>query len=459
MKKKIPTVAIVGRTNVGKSSLFNEIVGKRLSIVANMHGVTRDRNYALVKRDDAYFTLIDTGGLVGDEDPKFAQIVKEQTEFAIEEADLILAIVDGSDGLHPQDEYVASRLRKAKAPVLWYANKCEKKVSKQAASEFYALGIDNINPISAAHNEGLRELVNDIVEKLSEMDLGIDSIADDEDSIHIAVLGKPNVGKSSFLNRLVGFDRLITSNIPGTTRDKVYLNVKQDGQDYVIADTAGLRKKGKISDKTVERYSTLRSLSELAICDVALLFLDATEGLPTEQDARIAGLIHERGRPFVIVVNKWDAVEKDHKSAKKFKDTLFEVFKFCRYAPVLFVSALTGKRCPQVLKKAKEIYESSQKRIATSELNKIFERLITKYPPPVYRGEPIKLFFVTQVNVSPPTFVLFVNYPEKLNFSYERYLRNGIRKVYPYEGVHLRIIFRKRTKKQKNIENADQLGL
>lgn len=459
MKKKIPTVAIVGRTNVGKSSLFNEIVGKRLAIVANMHGVTRDRNYALVKKEDSYFTLIDTGGLVGDEDPNFSKIVKEQTEFAIEEADLIIALVDGSDGLHPQDEHVASRLRKASVPVMWYANKCEKKISKQATSEFYALGIDDIKPISAAHNEGLRELSNDIVTKLSEMDLSIQNVSETEDSIHVAVLGKPNVGKSSFINKLIGFDRLITSNVAGTTRDKVYLNIKQDGQEYVIADTAGLRKKGKISDKTVERYSTLRSLSELAICDVALLFLDATEGLPTEQDARIAGLIHERGRPFVIVVNKWDAIEKDHKSAKKFKDALFDVFKFCRYAPVLFVSALTGKRCPQVLKKAKEIFESSQKRIGTSELNKIFERLIAKYPPPVYRGESIKLYFVTQVSVAPPTFILFVNYPDKLNFSYERYLRNGIRKVYPYEGVHLRVIFRKRTKKQKDMDGVDQLSV
>jgi GTP-binding protein len=433
MKKKIPTVAIVGRTNVGKSSLFNEIVGKRLAIVANMHGVTRDRNYALVKKEDSYFTLIDTGGLVGDEDPNFSKIVKEQTEFAIEEADLIIALVDGSDGLHPQDEHVASRLRKASVPVMWYANKCEKKISKQATSEFYALGIDDIKPISAAHNEGLRELSNDIVTKLSEMDLSIQNVSETEDSIHVAVLGKPNVGKSSFINKLIGFDRLITSNVAGTTRDKVYLNIKQDGQEYVIADTAGLRKKGKISDKT--------------------------EGLPTEQDARIAGLIHERGRPFVIVVNKWDAIEKDHKSAKKFKDALFDVFKFCRYAPVLFVSALTGKRCPQVLKKAKEIFESSQKRIGTSELNKIFERLIAKYPPPVYRGESIKLYFVTQVSVAPPTFILFVNYPDKLNFSYERYLRNGIRKVYPYEGVHLRVIFRKRTKKQKDMDGVDQLSV
>jgi GTP-binding protein len=448
MANKIPTVALVGRTNVGKSSLFNELVGRRLAIVANLHGVTRDRNYALVEKEDVYFTLVDTGGLVGDEDDNFSEIVREQTEFAIQEADLIIAMVDGSEGLHPEDEFVASRLRRAQVPVIWYANKCEKKISKERAAEFYSLGIDEINTVSAAHNEGLRELANHIVRVLKDNKLDQGAPSDEEDIIHIAVLGKPNVGKSTFINKIIGEDRLITSSIAGTTRDKVYLNVKRDGQDFKIADTAGLRKKGKISDRTVERYSALRSLSELAICNIALLFLDATEGLPTEQDARIAGLIHERGRPFIIVVNKWDAIEKDHKSAKKYKDELFDVFKFCRYAPVLFISALSGKRCPNVLKKAKEIYDNSIKRIPTSELNKHFERLIEKYPPPVYRGEPLKLYFVTQVSVAPPTFILFVNYPDKLNFSYERYLRNGIRKVYPFEGSHLRIIFRKRTSKK-----------
>jgi GTP-binding protein len=427
-----------------------------LAIVSNAHGVTRDRNYALINRYDLPFTLVDTGGIVGDEDATFTSAVIEQTEFAIQEADLIIALVDAVDGLHPHDEHVAQRLRQAKVPVLWYANKCEKADSKVKVSEFYSLGIDNIAPISAAHNEGIRDLTNKIVSTLKELALNTTVDPDVDPGIHIAILGKPNVGKSTFVNKILGQDRLITSNIAGTTRDKVYVDLMRDGQKFVVADTAGLRKKGKITDESIERYSALRSLAELSTCDVAILILDATGGLPTEQDARIAGLIHERGRPFLIVVNKWDAIEKDHRSAKEFKDSVFEVFKFCRYAPILFVSALTGKRCPNVLRKAKEVYENSKLRIKTADLNKLCERLFNKYPPPVVRGEPIKLYFATQVDITPPTIVLFLNYPDKINFSYERYIRNGIREEFPFEGCDIKIYFRKRTSKENRDEKVDK---
>lgn len=458
MGRKIPTVAIIGRTNVGKSSLFNQLAGRRLAIVENTPGVTRDRHYTLVKKYKYPFILIDTGGLVGEQEQTLEDSVHQQTTLAIHEADLILVILDGLHGPHPHDEKIVRMIRESGKPALWVVNKTEKPSVELAASEFYALGMEALQTVSAAHNQGISELLLRMWEALQiEDNETFEKTSEDDGVVRVAILGKPNVGKSTFINRLLGEDRAITSAIAGTTRDKIEVPVKRDGRDFCIIDTAGLRKKGKVDDLTVERFSNLRSLRELALCDVAVLVIDATQGQPTEQDARIAGLIHERGKGFIIAVNKWDAVEKDHRTAKKYKDDLQDVFKFCRYAPILFISALTGKRCPSVLKEAQKVYDSSQERISTAKLNRVLERAFTNFPPPVYRGQPVKLFFATQIDVSPPTIVLFLNHPTKINFSYKRYLMNQLRKEYPFEGTDVRMLFRKRTASEQR-EKDETLG-
>lgn len=453
---RIPTISIVGRTNVGKSTLFNLLLGKQKAIVEDQPGVTRDRSYAMVKKHHKPFTLIDTGGMVGEEDVDFATAVRTQTDMAIAESDLIVALFDGVTGLHPQDDLVVDFLRRSSKPVIWVINKCEKKETQLRSAEFYALGIEDPICISAAHNQGVDELIRQIWERLEASD---DTwLADvpelDDPAIKLAIIGRPNVGKSTLVNKLLGEDRLITSPKAGTTRDQIDVRIKRDAQEFVLVDTAGLRRKSKIPDQSIERYSNLRTLKALAQCDVAIVVIDATAGDPTEQDQKVAALAHERGKALIIVVNKWDAIEKDHKTAKQFKDTLFEQLRFCKYAPVLFVSALTGRRCPSILEKALEVHASAAHRIRTSDLNKLLNQAFTKNPPPVHRGEPVKLFFATQVETNPPTFLLFVNYPRSLPDSYRRYLSNSIREFYAYVGTDLRILFKKRTQKEQDAEAA-----
>ncbi len=452
--RKIPIVAIVGRTNVGKSTLFNALVGRRISIVQDKPGVTRDRNYHFITRFGFPFTLIDTGGLSGEQEDSLQDAVRVQADIAIEEADLVVAIFDGIDGLHPMDNEVVDRIRKSEKPVLWVINKSESPKAEMGSGEFYGMGIDSLIFVSAAHLIGIKELAEAIREKLGANVTAEDNRVDEKDAIRIAILGRPNVGKSSLVNRILGEERVIASPTAGTTRDTIDIRLTRDSQKYIIVDTAGLRKKARVDDMTVERFSNLRTLRALVMCDVAVIVLDATQGLPSEQDAKIAGLIHERGRGLIIVINKWDAIEKDHKTAKSFEDAVYEVFKFARYAPILFVSAVTGQRCPHILKKAKEVHDNSQLRIQTSELNRILENAFHRKPPPVYRTEPIKLFFSTQVSVQPPTFVLFVNHPRKVGFAYERYLKNAIRKEYPFEGVDIKINFRKRSEKADRAAQA-----
>lgn len=445
-----PILAVVGRTNVGKSTLFNALAGRRLAIVEDTPGVTRDRSYVQVNISGITMTLVDTGGLVGEEGSDFQSSVREQAELAIAEADIILGVLDGQAGLHPLDEEVVELLRRASKKVIWIVNKCEKPATVEAAVEFYGLGIEDYVCVSAAHNLGTHKIIDAVKEQLNLEELSSVEVA--ESVIRIGIVGKPNVGKSTLVNKLLGEERVIASTIAGTTRDSIDIQLKRDGQEFLIVDTAGLRKKARIKDGTVERFSNLRTLRALAQSDVAVLLIDASAGFPTEQDAKIAGLIHERGIPLLIVVNKWDAVEKDHKSAREYTLEVRDVFKFARYAPVIFVSALTGKRCPSILKKAKELYEISQTRISTAEVNKIFERAFATKPPPVYRGEPIKLFFSTQVGVAPPSFVLFLNHPKKLPISYIRYLKNTLRKQYPFEGSEIKLSMRKRTSKANRLE-------
>lgn len=453
MSRKIPTVAVVGRTNVGKSTLFNMMAGRRISIVEDTPGVTRDRSYAIIKRYGFPFTLIDTGGLAGEQDARLEDSVITQTKIAIEEADLVLAIVDGIDGIHPIDKEVSDLLRKSKKPVLWVVNKCEKPSSAEEATQFYALGIERYLCVSAAHKIGMDELGKAIKAALPEKLVQPNREAAPDSKIRVAVLGRPNVGKSSIINRILGEERLVSSPIPGTTRDAIDIELTRDGKEYVIVDTAGLRKKGKIEPDSIERMSTLRSLKALAECDVAVLVIDGSEGPPSEQEAKIAGLAHERGRGLIIVVNKWDIVEKDHTTVKGFTDAIYEALKFGRYAPILYVSALTGRRCPSILETVQKVYEESTKRLPTSEVNKIFDRAFTRKPPPVHRGQPVKLYFATQSEVQPPTFVMFVNNPSRLNFSYERYLKNVLRDQHPFEGTDVKIVLRKRTSKETGSED------
>jgi len=454
MTRKMPAVAIIGRTNVGKSTLFNQLLGRHRSIVADAHGVTRDRNYAIVKKFIQPFSLIDTGGVIGEEDQALAKSIRTQTEIAIAEADLIIAVFDGLHGPHPHDVEVVSLLRQSAKPALWVINKCEKPAVVERSGEFYKFGMDHIFPVSAAHNLGIHQLLQEISKQLAlEQISTVEQAPPPSPLLRVAVVGKPNVGKSTFINRLLGEERLITSPIAGTTRDAIDVELTHNRQRFVIVDTAGLRKKSKVEEGSLERHSNLHALRALAGCDVAVLMLDATQGLPTDQDTRIARLIHERGRGFVIAVNKWDAVEKDHRSAKQFKDSLFHVFRFAAYAPVLFISAQSGRRCPHVLTKAAEVYASSHQRIQTSALNKLLDRAFQSKPPPVYHGAPLKFFFATQINVAPPAILLFVNQPGKVTPSYERYLKNCIRKEYPFPGTEIRLLFRKRSQELKDREH------
>lgn len=441
----IPTIAIVGRTNVGKSTLFNRLAGRRLAIVEDTPGVTRDRSYAFIDRHNRKFTLIDTGGLIGEEEHDFSAAVRAQAELAIAEADIVIAIFDGRVGLHPQDQDVVAILRRSAKPVYWVINKCEQPAAKTGAIEFYQLGIDHFFCVSALHGDGVSDLLDAIFAELTPTKEHPDTpINSENQAVRLAILGKPNVGKSTLINRLLGEQRLITSTIAGTTRDSITIPITRLGQRFLLMDTAGLRRKSKINNQSVERFSTLRAIQALAGCDVALLLLDASDGPPAEQDAKIAKLVHERGKALVIVVNKWDAVEKDHRSAKLYQDSLSDVLRFVSYAPVVFVSALTGRRCPSIWTKVQEVYTASSTRVQTAELNRVLTQAVIRHTPAAHRGKQVKLYFGTQTGVNPPTFVLFCNHPKGISSSYQRYIKNSIRAAFGFEGTDLKLLVRKR---------------
>lgn len=469
MNKRLPVVCIVGRTNVGKSTLFNALVGKRKAVTKDTPGVTRDRCYDTVTRWYFPFTLIDTGALIGEENISLHKSVREQSRLAMEESDVIVAVFDGLHGLHPQDEDVVGLIREFKKPVIWVANKCEKEATQMVAQELYGLGIPSLLCLTAAHRRGVRDLVDQIgaelgIEARQEIEQTRDRFeelgedfeieADDDEPqsenadeviVKVAILGKPNVGKSTLVNRLLGEERMITSPISGTTRDSISSDIKRNGQKFTIVDTAGLRKKAGVSDNSVERFSNLRTLRSLAACDVAVFLIDASEGVPTEQDAKIVGIVHDRGKGLVIVVNKWDLIEKDNKTAEEFRESIRYVFKFCAYAPVIFVSALTGQRCPSILDKVLEVYKNSRMRIKTGELNKILEQAFGSRPPPVYHAGPVKLMYATQVGIQPPTMALFLSNPDKIDFAYQRYIKNQIRKHVSFEGTDIKLVLKRRS--------------
>lgn len=560
MALKTPVIAIIGKPNVGKSTLFNRLVGHKKAVVEDFPGVTRDRNYAYVERYDFPFVLVDTGGIDSTTGAELADEVFEQVRSAVVEADALIAMFDGNAPLTDDDRRVMKFLRACDQPVLYCVNKCDGKEQISKMAEYYKLGVNELHDISALHGQGVtgflsevltalpnykalvqsensrqehlaeveklekaakaEELVNQppvepekkgppekrkaqpqtlltgdeensvelqfeevlkaedpaeeqaLLKKLSyqtsqakpEEDLGLledldytspgrsqskDSGAELKDTfqtslpkkIALAIVGRPNVGKSTLLNTLLGERRAVTSDIAGTTRDALDVEITRDGQVFTLIDTAGLRKKARV-ESGIERYSTLRSIAALSEADVVVLVIDATEGV-TEQDSRIAGLAHDQGRGLVIAVNKWDLVEKDHKTVKEFRDTVMRELKFAQYAPVIFISALSGRRCPKILETVVEVAQARRIRVTTPRLNQIVERAFREKNLPVYRGRPVKIYFATQAEIEPPRFVIFLNQPKGMHFSWLRYLKNCLRKNFEFMGTDIKLVCKK----------------
>lgn len=438
-----PVVAIVGRPNVGKSTLFNALAGEMISIVKDTPGVTRDRIYADVTWLDKSFTMIDTGGIEPDSGDIILSQMREQAQIAIDTADVIVFITDVQQGLVDSDAKVADMLRRSQKPVILVVNKVDS-VQKYMMDvyEFYNLGIGEPVPISAANRTGLGDMLDEIVKEFPE-----ELDTEEEDDIpKIAVVGKPNVGKSSLINRLLGEDRVIVSDIAGTTRDAVDAKVKWQGKEYIFIDTAGLRRKGKIKEE-IERYSVIRTVTAVERAHVVVIVIDATEGV-TEQDAKIAGIAHERGKGVIIAVNKWDAVEKDDKTIYKHTNRIREVLAYMPYAELVFISAKTGQRLPKLFETIDAVIENQTLRIQTGVLNEILAEAVAMQQPPSDRGKRLKIFYMTQVGVRPPTFVIFVNDKELMHFSYVRYLENRIRESFGFKGTALKFLIRERNGKE-----------
>ncbi len=442
-----PIVAIVGRANVGKSTLFNRLVGERLAITHEVPGTTRDRLYAEAEWGGVSFTLVDTAGLelrtpnselrTPNLDGDLMAQVRAQAQIAIAEADVILFLVDVKDGLTAGDEEVAQVLRRTAKPVLLAVNKAESQARREEAVEFYALGLGELYPISALHGTGTGDLLDQVVSAFP-----VEEEEEELEAIKIAIVGRPNVGKSSLLNRILGQERSIVHDVPGTTRDAIDTQMEWEGEPLVLIDTAGIRRKGRIQ-RGVEKYSELRALRAIDRADVVLLLLDAVEGA-TAQDAHIAGYILEEAKSVVVVVNKWDLVEKDTYTMQIYTQHVFTVLRFLDYVPMLFVSALTGQRVDQVLPTALRVQDARLIRIPTAELNRILQDAVARHSPPSKAGKRLKFYYATQAAVDPPTFVFFVNDPRLVHFSYERYLENRLREHYGFLGTPLRLSFRKR---------------
>ncbi len=429
-------VAIVGRPNVGKSTLFNRIVGERVSIVEDVAGVTRDRIYATGSWLTRKFRLIDTGGIeIANQD--FSEQIKMQAEIAIEEADVIIFVVNGKEGMNDDDLYVARMLQKSKKPIILAVNKIDDYAFIDNIYEFYALGIGDPIAISSSHGIGVGDLLDKLIEKLPEE---INNEIDDE--IKFSLIGRPNVGKSSLTNAILGEERVIVSNIAGTTRDAIDTQLIKDEQKYRVVDTAGMRKKGKVYEN-IEKYSILRALSAIEKSDVILVLVDGSQGI-IEQDRHVAGYAHEAGKGVIIVVNKWDLVEKDSKTMQNMEKEIKAEFKYLDYAKVVFVSAKTSQKVHQLFPLIQEAYHNSRKRVATSVFNDVLIDAQAMNPTTTFNGGRLKIYYGNQVSVCPPTFVLFVNDPEYLHFSYKRYIENRIRDSFGFEGTPIHIIARKR---------------
>lgn len=433
-----PVVAIVGRPNVGKSTIFNRIVGERVSIVEDIPGVTRDRIYSSADWLTHEFNIIDTGGIDLRDEP-FLEQIRQQAEIAMDEADVIIFLVNGRDGVTVQDEQVAKILFRAKKPVILAVNKIDNPDMKTMIYDFYTLGMGEPFAISGSHGLGLGDLLDEVAKHFPKED------EEDypDDVIKFSLIGRPNVGKSSLVNSFLGEERVIVSEVAGTTRDAVDTQYEYEGQPYVIIDTAGMRKKGKVYE-TTEKYSVLRALRAIERSDVVLVVLNAEEGIQ-EQDKKIAGYAHEAGKAVIIVVNKWDAIEKDEKTMNVMTRKIREHFLFLDYAPIMFVSAISGKRVHSILETINKVNENHSRRIQSSILNEVIADAVAMNPAPSDKGQRLRLYYVTQVAVQPPTFVVFVNEPELMHFSYIRFLQNRIRESFDFEGTPLRLITRART--------------
>ena len=437
-----PVVAIVGRPNVGKSTLFNALAGEMISIVKDTPGVTRDRIYADVSWLDKEFTLVDTGGIEPESKDIILSQMREQAQIAIDTADVIIFLTDVRQGLVDADSKVADMLRKSAKPVVLVVNKVDSfEKFMTDVYEFYNLGIGDPMPISSASRLGIGDMLDEVVKHFPE---GTGE-EEEDDRPRVAIVGKPNVGKSSIINKLLGEQRVIVSDIAGTTRDAIDTDIVYNGREYVFIDTAGLRRKSKIKEE-LERYSIIRAVSAVERADVVLVVIDAVEGV-TEQDAKIAGIAHERGKGIIIVVNKWDAIEKNDKTMREYESEVRRVLSFMPYAQIMYVSARTGQRLARLYEMIDMVIENQSLRVATGVLNEIMTEAVAMQQPPSDKGKRLKLYYITQVSVKPPTFVIFVNDRELMHFSYTRYLENRIREAFGFKGTSLRFFIRERKEK------------
>jgi GTP-binding protein len=434
-----PIVAIVGRPNVGKSTLFNALAGKKISIVKDTPGVTRDRIHADVDWLDHKFTMIDTGGIEPDSNDIILSQMREQAQIAIDTADVIIFMTDVKQGLVDSDAKVADMLRRSHKPVILVVNKVDN-FNKMMADvyEFYNLGIGDPVPISASQRSGLGDMLDKVVNYFADLNLE----QEEDDRPRIAIVGKPNVGKSSIINKITGESRVIVSNIAGTTRDAIDTDVKWNGKDYVFIDTAGLRRKSKVKEE-IEKYSIIRTVTAVERADVVIIVIDAVEGV-TEQDAKIAGIAHENGKGIIIAVNKWDAIEKNDKTVYEYTNKVRDILSFMPYAEIMFISAKTGQRLPKLFDMIDFVIANHAMRIETGVVNEIMAEAVALQQPPSDKGKRLKLYYITQVSVKPPTFVIFVNDKQLMHFSYTRYIENKIREAFGFKGTPLRFIIRER---------------
>lgn len=434
-----PIVAIVGRPNVGKSTLFNALAGKKISIVKDTPGVTRDRIHADVDWLDHKFTMIDTGGIEPDSNDIILSQMREQAQIAIDAADVIIFMTDVKQGLVDSDAKVADMLRRSHKPVILVVNKVDN-FNKMMADvyEFYNLGIGDPVPISASQRSGLGDMLDKVVNYFADLNLE----QEEDDRPRIAIVGKPNVGKSSIINKITGESRVIVSNIAGTTRDAIDTDVKWNGKDYVFIDTAGLRRKSKVKEE-IEKYSIIRTVTAVERADVVIIVIDAVEGV-TEQDAKIAGIAHENGKGIIIAVNKWDAIEKNDKTVYEYTNKVRDILSFMPYAEIMFISAKTGQRLPKLFDMIDFVIANHAMRIETGVVNEIMAEAVALQQPPSDKGKRLKLYYITQVSVKPPTFVIFVNDKQLMHFSYTRYIENKIREAFGFKGTPLRFIIRER---------------